>query len=237
MHHANGPSTRRKQYITLLPDVNHHKLHLATIATREELDYIRNHTPKYNKMSFADDRNNNSNANAPRGRRGSGRAFRARARGRGIHFNQSAREALTQHPMRQGRGLQPAASDITSLTIGNNHDAPLNARKIDNNVYPTAANRDKILTTYPIYLYHPSPRQDLQSPLARTPLSPAHIPVLIENQYLTGVHSAKDPNVSTYTIFMYLSPRYRPRDRNPPDPLQPTRQHESGRAPHILRGP
>jgi hypothetical protein len=28
--------------------------------------------------------------------------------------------------------------------------------------------------------------------------------VLIENHYLTGVHSAKDPNISSYTIFMYL---------------------------------
>jgi hypothetical protein len=35
-------------------------------------------------------------------------------------------------------------------------------------------------------------------------MSPAHSPVLILNQYLTGVHSAKDPNVNTYTIYMYL---------------------------------
>jgi hypothetical protein len=106
--------------------------------------------------------------------------------------------------MRRGRGLQPAVSDLISLTIGNNHDAPLNAHKIDKNVYPTAANRDNILDTDPIYLYHPSPRQDMQSPLALIPLSPTHSPVLIENQYFTGVHSVKDPNVSTYTIYMYL---------------------------------
>jgi hypothetical protein len=112
--------------------------------------------------------------------------------------------------MRRGRGLQPAASDPISLTIGNYHDAPLNARKLDKNVYPTAANRNNILDTDPIYLYHPSPRQDLQSPLAFTPLSPAHIPVLIENKYLTGVHPTKDPNVSSYTICMYL-----PHDADP----------------------
>jgi hypothetical protein len=106
--------------------------------------------------------------------------------------------------MRRGRGLQPAASDIISLTIGNYHDAPLNARKLDKNVYPPAANCNNIPDTDPIYLYHPSPRQELQSPLALTPVSPAHSPVIIENQYLTGVHSAKDPNVSTYTIYMYL---------------------------------
>jgi hypothetical protein len=98
----------------------------------------------------------------------------------------------------------PPATDAISLTIGNCYDASLNARKLDKNVYPTAVNRDNVLETDPIYLYHPSPRHDLQSPLAVTPLSPSHSPVLIENQYLAAVHSAKDPNVSTYTIFMYL---------------------------------
>ena len=44
----------------------------------------------------------------------------------------------------------------------------------------------------------------MQSPLALTPLSPAHSPILLDNQYLTGVHSAKDPNINTYKIYMYL---------------------------------
>jgi hypothetical protein len=106
--------------------------------------------------------------------------------------------------MRRGRSLLPLATNAISLNIGNFSDAPLNARKLDKNVYSTAANRDNVLKKDPIYIYHPSPRQDLQSPLALTPLSPAHIPILIENQYLTWVHSAKDPNVSIYTIFMYI---------------------------------
>jgi hypothetical protein len=89
-------------------------------------------------------------------------------------------------------------------TIGNFHDAPLNARKLDKNVYPAAIDRDNVLETDPIYLYQPSPRQDLQSPLALTPLSSSHSPFLIENQLFTGAHMAKDPNVITYTIFMYL---------------------------------
>ena len=155
-------------------------------------------------MSSADDGHHQPNAAAPRGRRGGGRQYRARARGRGFHFNQSAQEALTMHLMRRGRGLQPAASDPVSLTIGNYYDAPLNARKLDKNVYPTAATPTNIIDADPIYLYHPSPRHDLQSPLALTPLSPAHSPVLIENQYLTGVHSAKDPNISSYTVYLYL---------------------------------
>jgi hypothetical protein len=107
--------------------------------------------------------------------------------------------------MRRGRSLLPPATNAISLNIGNLYDAPLNARKLDNNVYSTAVDRDNVLETDPIYLYHPSPRQDLQSPLALTPLSPAHSPALIENQYLTWVHSAKDPHVGTCTIFMYLS--------------------------------
>ena len=58
----------------------------------------------------------------------------------------------------------------------------------------------------PIYLYHPSARQNLQSPLALTPLSPSYCPVLVDIQYLIGVHSAKDPNVSTYSIYMMYLP-------------------------------
>ena len=106
--------------------------------------------------------------------------------------------------MRRGRGLELPATDIISLAIGSYHDAPLNARKIDENVYPTASDRTNILETDPIYLYHPTPRQDLPSPFALTPLSPAHSPVLLENQYRTGVHSAKDPNISTYKIYLSL---------------------------------
>ena len=82
--------------------------------------------------------------------------------------------------------------------------APLNARKFDKKIYTHVADRDNILETDPIYLYHPSFRQDLQSPLGLTPLSPAHSPLLIENHYLTGVHTAKDHNILTYTVFMYL---------------------------------
>jgi len=112
--------------------------------------------------------------------------------------------ALTQHLLRRDRSLQSPATYAISLIIGNFHNAPLNARKFDKNVYPSASERDNILETDPIYLYHPSSRQDLQSPFALTPLSPAHIPVLVENQFLTGVHSAKDYNVNTYKNYVYL---------------------------------
>ena len=97
-------------------------------------------------MSSADDRADNNTA-ASRGRRGGNMAFRGRNRGRGFHFGANAQQALTQHLMRRGIGLQPPATDAVSLAIGNYHDAPLNARKIDKNVYPTAANRTNILDT------------------------------------------------------------------------------------------
>ena len=153
-------------------------------------------------MSSNDD-NPHAGASGLRGICG-GRTFRGRSWGHGFRYGLNAQMALTHHLMRRGRSILPPATDAISLTIVNFHDAPLNARRLDHNVYPTAVDRDNVLEADPIYLHHPSPRQDLQSPLAFNPLSPAHSPVLLEDQYLTGVHSAKDPIVSTYTIFMYL---------------------------------
>ncbi len=111
-------------------------------------------------MSTNDSRTANTDATGPRGIRG-GRAPRGRNRGRGFHFSLKAHMALTQHLMRRRHCLRPTATDAISLTIGNFHDAPPNARKLDKNVYPLAATRDNILETDPIYLYPPSARQDL----------------------------------------------------------------------------
>jgi hypothetical protein len=72
---------------------------------------------------------------------------------------------------------------------------------------PCAVDRDNLLEIDPFYLYHPSTRQDLQSLpslFALTLISPSHSPVLIDDQYLIRVNSTKDPNVITYTVFMYL---------------------------------
>ena len=151
-------------------------------------------------MSNNDDRTKNTDAS----RLQRGRTLRGRSRGRGFHFNLNAQMAFTQHLMRRGHGLHPSATNAIFITISNFHDAPLNARQIDKNVYPSVADRDNILKTDPVYLYHPLSRQDLQSPLAFTPLSPAHTPIHVENQFLTGIHSPKDPNVITYTIYIYL---------------------------------
>ena len=111
---------------------------------------------------------NDDNAHA-RGRRG-GRTFRGRSKGHGFCFGLNAQMALTQHLMRKGRNLLLPAMDAVSLTIGNFHEAPLNAHRLDKNVYSTTVDCANVLEADPIYLYHPSPRQDLQSALALTPL-------------------------------------------------------------------
>jgi len=131
-------------------------------------------------MSSNDDR---TFTNAPSSRVKTGnRISRDRNRGRGFYFGLNTQMSLTQHLMSRGRSLLPSATYAISLNIGNFHDAPLNARRVDKNVYPTAVDRNIVLETDLIYLHHPSPRLDLQSPLALTPMSPAHSPVLVENQ-------------------------------------------------------
>jgi hypothetical protein len=131
-------------------------------------------------MSNNGNRMTNIEATGPRGRRG-GRPPRGNSRDRGFHFNLNAQMALTQHLLRRGHNLRHAATNAISLIVGHFHDAPLNARKLDKNVVPKAVDRINILQTDPISLFHPSTRQDLHCPLALTPLSPAHNPVLIEN--------------------------------------------------------
>ena len=87
-------------------------------------------------MSSNDDRTH-TDAPSSRGRRG-GKNLRGRNKGRGFHFGLAAQMALTQHLLSRGRSLLPPATDAVSLTIGNFHDAPLNARRLDKNVYPSA---------------------------------------------------------------------------------------------------
>jgi hypothetical protein len=101
-------------------------------------------------MSSNDDRTH-TDAPSSRGRCG-GRTSRGRSRGRGLHFSLNAKKALTQHLIRRGRNHLPPATNAISLIIGNFHDAPLIASKIDKNVYPSAADYDTILEADPIYI-------------------------------------------------------------------------------------
>ena len=84
---------------------------------------------------------------------------------------------------------------------------PANSTKTSNPRQPTAATSSR-WNPYTSTIPRPA-KTCIRSSLALTPLSQAHSPILIENQYLTSAHSAKDPNVITHTIYMHL-----PRDFN-----------------------
>ncbi len=149
-----------------------------------------------------DETNNRAPGRSTRGRRGV-RPPRGRGFGRSYSLTANAHIALTQHLLRRTHTQKPALSDPISRLLGSFHTAPLNARRVDPNVYPTPTDRESVLAN-PIYYHHPSARLDLQSPLALNPISPAHSPVLIDNYYITGTHSGHDPNTSSYKLTMFL---------------------------------
>jgi len=70
-------------------------------------------------------------------------------------------------------------------------------------VYPAIVQRGEI-DNYYLYVHHPSRRLDLQSPLALRPISPDHSPYLVDNLYLTGVHSTDSATTSAFTIHLYI---------------------------------
>jgi len=53
-------------------------------------------------------------------------------------------------------------------------------------------------------IHHLSRRLDLQSPLALRPISADHSHGLIDNLYLTGVHSTDSATTGTFTVNIYL---------------------------------
>jgi hypothetical protein len=55
-----------------------------------------------------------------------------------------------------------------------------------------------------IYIHHSPRRLDLQSPLALRPISADHSPDLIDNMYLTGVHSTESATTSAFMINLYI---------------------------------
>jgi len=89
-----------------------------------------------------------------------------------------------------------SASDPISTMLGNNHHAPLHARRVTADVHPPAATRGDLHSDR-INLHHPSARTDLQSPVSLTKASPTHAPALIDNHYITGVHSSNSSTSSS----------------------------------------
>ena len=155
MHRTNGHVIQHKHYINWTHDDDHHNTNYAN-STEQSAKLPSTTYATTTTMSSNDD-SIHIDAPSSQGRRGD-KTSRGRNRGRGFHFGLNAQMALTQHLMRRGRSLLTPATDAISLTIGNFSDAPLNARRLDNNVYPTALDRDNVLEVDTIYLYHPSPR-------------------------------------------------------------------------------
>jgi hypothetical protein len=166
---TNGNTQQHDKYINQMTTEPAHKTTYNTHTEKKITSLITRTTTT--TMSANDEGNSTPDTSRLRGRRG-GRAPRGRIRGRRFRFSLSAHTALTHYLLRKTRCQQLQATDAISITVGNLHDAPLNARRLDKNVYPPTADRDNILTNDPIYLYHPAARPDLHSPLALTPLVP-----------------------------------------------------------------
>jgi hypothetical protein len=55
-----------------------------------------------------------------------------------------------------------------------------------------------------LYLHHPARRIDLQFPMALTQLSPNNSPELIDNLYLTRVHSSYSAMTSAFMVYIFI---------------------------------
>ena len=110
---------------------------------------------------------------------------------------------ISQLIHRKGQTHAPPDMDERSLAIGRFYDAPLHARMFSPRVYPAIGQRGEIDNDC-LYIHHPLRRLDLLSPLALRPISHAHSPDLIDNMYLTGVHSTDSVTTSDFTIHLYI---------------------------------
>ena len=125
---------------------------------------------------------------------------------RGAHnvtLDSTARLALTQHFAAKGRTQPPAAVDPISRNISNYFSAPLGGRRILEAVLPPHHIRADI-TADPIYFHHTSARDDLQHRLLLRLAAQGLNSVIIDNYYITGVHSS-----NTQNCILYTSPRPR----------------------------
>ena len=77
-------------------------------------------------------------------------------------------------------------------------------------VYPTVGQRGELENDF-ICIHHTSRRLDLQSPHALRLISADHSPHLIDNMYLTGVHSTNPSTTSAFMPHLYI-PESTPND-------------------------
>jgi hypothetical protein len=110
---------------------------------------------------------------------------------------------ISQLLHRKGPTHAPPDTDERSLAIGRFYAAPLNARMLSPHVYPTVGQRGELDNDY-LYIHHPSRRLDLQSPLALRPISLNHLPELVDNLCLTGVHSTDSMTTNAFMIHLLI---------------------------------
>jgi hypothetical protein len=107
----------------------------------------------------------------------------------------------------KGRTQPPPASDPISLNINNYYTAPLGDRRILEAVLPPTHDRNDF-SADPIYLHHPSAREDLQHPLLLQPTTPTLNSEIIENYFVTSIYSTNSQNDNSFHVYIYLPNDY-----------------------------
>ena len=186
-------STTDNNYINLPTINNKHTTSPQTFASNP---HIQQHCQLTDNME--EDRPQSSPA--PRGRRANQRYRRG---AHNVTLSLSARLALTQQFAATGRTQPPTASDPISLNIISYFSAPLGGRRVLEAVLPPKHDRAD-LSVDPIYSNHPSDREGLQHPLLLHTASQGLNSVVIENYYVTGVHSSNTHNDASFSVFIYL---------------------------------
>jgi len=131
------------------------------------------------------------------------RAQRFKRGGHQTQLGSHARVNISQLIHRKEQTHAPPDTDERSLAIGRFYNAPLNARMRSPHVYPTVGQRGEMDNDC-LYIHHPSRRLELQSPLALRPILADHSPDLIDNLYLTGVHSTDSVTTNAFMINLYI---------------------------------
>jgi hypothetical protein len=110
---------------------------------------------------------------------------------------------LSQLLHRKGQTYAPPYTDERSPTIGRFYDAPLNDIMLSLHIYPAVGQRGEIDIDC-LYTHHPSRRLDLHSPLALRLATAELSPNLIDNSYITGVHSTYSTTTIAFMTHLYV---------------------------------
>ena len=195
--HNISTTTPYKYYIN---STHEYKKYTTSLHIHTAAQHIKTKHKPTNHM----ENNREQPSSAPRGRRNNQRYRRG---AHNVTLDSSARLALTQHFAAKSRAQPPAVSDPISLTISSYYSAPLGGRRVLEAVLPPHHDRAD-LTADPIYFNHPSAREDLQHPLLLRTSALGLNSVVIENYYVTGVHSNTSQDHASFFVYIYLPNDY-----------------------------